>query len=118
MAYTFKDIKVWQRAHDLVLEVYKITRNFPSDEKYGLVSQLRRSVASIPTNIVEGYKKRSDKEFSYFLNISETSLEETKYHLFLACDLKYISKECFDNLSDVADEVGRMLTGFQKRLKQ
>ena len=80
MAHTFRDIKVWEKAHKLVLEIYKITGKFPSHEKYGLTAQIRRSAASVPTNIAEGYKRKSDKDFLHFLNIADSSLEETKYH--------------------------------------
>ena len=117
MAHTFKNIKVWQKAHELVLEIYEITKEFPSSEKYGLTSQLRKSAASIATNIVEGYKRRSDKDFAHFLNMADTSLEETKYHLLLACDLTYLSKSDYEQLSMLADEVGKMLFGFQKKLQ-
>lgn len=117
MAHTFKNIKVWQKAHELVLEIYKLTKIFPISERYGLTNQLRRSAASIATNIVEGYKRRSDKEFAYFLNIADGSLEETKYHLLLANDLKYIDKCSYEKLIMVAEEVGRMLYGLQKSLR-
>ncbi|OGL38305.1 MAG: hypothetical protein A2042_08610 [Candidatus Schekmanbacteria bacterium GWA2_38_11] len=116
MSYTFKNIKVWQKAHELVLEIYKVTKTFPSSEKYGLTPQLRRSVASVATNIVEGYKRRSDKDFAHFLNIADGSLEETKYHMLLANDLKYMDKKDYEHLSILADEVGRMLSAFQKKL--
>ena len=116
MGYTFKDIKVWQKAHELVLEIYKITKNFPSSEKFGLTAQLRRSAVSVATNIVEGYKRRSDKDFAHFLNMADGSLEETKYHLLLSYDLKYMDKNDYEQLSILSDEVGRMLFGFQKKL--
>lgn len=117
MAYTFKDIKVWQKAHEMVLEIYKVTKKFPNSEKYGLTAQLRRSAASVATNIVEGYKRRSDKDFAHFLNMADTSLEETKYHLLLACDLKFLDKNNYERLIKLTDEIGRMLSGFQKKLK-
>ena len=117
MAHTFKNIKVWQKAHELVLEIYKLTTNFPLSERYGLTSQIRRSAVSIPTNIVEGYKRRSDKEFAHFLNIADASLEETKYHLLLGNDLKYINNGDYERLIVGAEEVGRMLYGLQKSLK-
>lgn len=117
MAHTFKNIKVWQKAHELVLEIYKITKIFPGSERYGLIAQLRRSASSIATNIVEGYKRKSDRDFAHFLNMANSSLEETKYHLLLACDLKYLNKNNYERLSILADEVGRMLFGFQKKLK-
>ncbi|OGW85071.1 MAG: hypothetical protein A3C35_04445 [Omnitrophica bacterium RIFCSPHIGHO2_02_FULL_46_11] len=116
MAHTFKNIKVWQKAHEMVLEVYKVTNKFPHSEKYGLVSQLRRSAASVPTNIVEGYKRKSNKDFAHYLNMADSSLEETKYHLLLANDLGYLNKDNYEELTAVADEVGRMLFGFQQKL--
>jgi len=117
MAHTFKNIKVWEKAHNLVVEIYKITKCFPYSERYGLTSQVRRSAVSIPTNIVEGYKRRSEKDFAHFLNLADSSLEETKYHLFLALDLKYLSKNEYDRLFTLSEEIGKMLCGFQKSLK-
>ena len=117
MAHTFRNIKAWQRAHEMTLETYKVTKLFPSSERYGITAQLRRSSASVAANIVEGYKRRSDKDFAHFLNMADGSLEETKYHLLLAYDLKYLNKDKYEELSILADEVGRMLFGFQKKLK-
>lgn len=112
---TFKDLKVWQKAHSLVLEVYKITKTFPAEERYGLVSQMRRSAISIPTNIVEGNKRRSRKEYLYFLNLAHASLEETKYHILLSRDLDLLEEE-FVELNQLCDEVGRMINGLQRSL--
>ena len=117
MANEFDKIKVWKKSHELVLAVYKATRDFPSTENSGLTSQIRRAVVSVPSNIVEGYKRGSKKEFLRFLCISNSSLEEVKYQLFLAKDLKYLKKDEYKKLSESADEVGRMLSGFQKSLK-
>ncbi|MBU1887787.1 MAG: four helix bundle protein [Candidatus Omnitrophica bacterium] len=117
MAHTFKNIKVWEKAHRLVLDVYKVTKKFPKDEKYGLTAQLRRSASSVPTNIVEGYKRKSDKDFLHFLNIADSSLEETKYHLLLSLDLKYLNNTEYERLLTLTDEVGKMLFGFQQKLK-
>ncbi len=80
------------------------------------MAQIRRSVSSIPTNIVEGFKRISSKEFAHFLNIADASLEETKYHLILAYDLGYLSKDEYKKLDDLCNEVGRMLYGLQKKL--
>ena len=99
------------------MEVYKITNMLPASEKYGLTAQLKRSAASVSTNIVERYKRRTDKEFSYFLSIADGSLKETKYHSFLSFELKYIKKEDYERLSKIADEIGCMLFCFQKKLK-
>ena len=115
--YTFRNLKVWQKAHEMALEIYKGTKTFPSSEKYGLIAQIRRSAVSVATNIVEGYKRKSSKDFAHFLNIADSSLEETKYHLLLACDLNYLCKSDYERLLVLADEVGRMLYGFQKNLK-
>ena len=113
---TFKDLVVWQKAHELTLGIYKVTHGFPSEEKFGLISQLRRSTSSIPANIVEGYKKNSRKEFLHFLNTAETSLEETKYHLLLSKDLGYLSEELYNSLMIISNDIGRMLTNLQKSL--
>lgn len=115
--YTFRNLKVWQKAHVMVLKIYQETRNFPEVEKYGLVAQARRSIASVATNIVEGYKRKSDKDFAHFLNIAETSLEETKYHLLLSFDLKYLNEYQYKQLINTAEELGSMLFSFQKKLK-
>jgi four helix bundle protein len=113
---TFRDLKVWQKSHNLVLKIYKITKHFPSEERFGIISQLRRSGSSIPTNIVEGFKRKGNKEFRYFLNLADSSLEETKYHLILSLDLNYLVKEDFTKLEELCDEIGRMLNGLQKKL--
>ena len=113
---TFKDLKVWQKSHELTLEVYRITKSYPNEEKFGLVSQLRRSASSIPTNLAEGFKRRSRKDFAHFVNIAEGSLEETKYTLFLSYELGYLDKNKLDRLNKIGDEVGRMLTGLYKKL--
>ncbi len=111
---TFRDLKVWQKAHALTLEIYRATKKFPSDEKFGIIAQLRRSFSSIPTNIVEGFKRRSKKEQGYFFNVAESSLEETKYHLILSRDLGYLSHAMFGPFQDQADEVGRMLNAYRQ----
>jgi len=114
---TFRDLKVWEKAHKLVLEVYKITKNFPREEKFGLVAQLRRSISSVPTNIVEGHKRKSRKEYLYFLNTADGSLEEAKYQIMLSKDLGYLKDSEYNDLLPMCDEVGRMLYGLQKSLK-
>lgn len=76
---TFRDLKVWEKAHLLTLEIYNITKTFPQEEKFGLVSQMRRAAVSIATNIVEGHKRYSQKDFTHFLNMAQGSVEELKY---------------------------------------
>ena len=113
---TFRDLKVWQKAHELVLEIYKTTKTFPMEEKYVLVSQIRRSAASIPTNIVEGFSRKTNKDYAHFINIANGSLEETKYHILLARDLGYIKENDFNVLKGGCDEIGKMLYSFYRTL--
>jgi four helix bundle protein len=88
---TYKDLNVWKRADDLALAVYGATKRFPKDEVYGLTSQLRRASLSVPTNIVEGYARKGDKELARFIGIAIGSLAETEYLLSFALRLGYLS---------------------------
>jgi four helix bundle protein len=110
MIKTFKDIKVWGKAHELVLLVYKVTAQFPDEEKYCLSSQLRRASVSIPSNIVEGFRRNTKKDRNHFYIIANGSLEEVKYQVFLAKDLGYIDNPRYDELALRMDEVGKMLS--------
>lgn len=116
MVKTFRDLIVWQKAHQLTLEVYEITKTFPIEERFGLTLQIRKSSSSVPTNIAEGHKKKSRKEYLHFLNTADCSLEETKYQLILSKDLKYLKENDFERLFDLSEEVGRMLFSLQKSL--
>ncbi len=91
--------------------------NFPKTEQYGLISQLRRAVVSIPSNIVEGKARGSNKEYYRFLLIARASLEEAKYHILLAKDLKYIDIIIYNELNNDMDEVGRLLGGLIKSIR-
>jgi four helix bundle protein len=113
---TFKDLKVWQKSHQLVLEIYQLTKVFPSEEKFGLSAQIRRAAISIPSNIAKGFKRKSKKDFAHFLNMADSSLEEVKYQLFLARDLRYFSEEAFNQKQAQCEEVGKMLFGLAKSL--
>ncbi len=112
---SFKDLKVWGKAHKLSLEVYKMTKTFPEDEKFGLISQVRRSAVSICANIVEGYMK-STSDFKRFLSIARGSLEETKYYLILSKDLFYLSDSDYVRLLGICDEIGKMIFSLSRRL--
>src|SRR6188768_1398914 len=101
---SFRDLVVWQKAHQLVLAVYKLTKNFPKDERFGLISQIRRSSVSVAANIAEGFKKKGTADKLRIMNISQGSLSETEYYLLLAKDLDYGDT---DELMRQADEVGR-----------
>ncbi len=114
----FQNLLVWQKTHNLVLEIYKVTNQFPSEEKYGLTSQLRRSSSSIVTNIVEGYARKGKVEYLRYLTIANGSLEETKYHLLLARDLNYLSDLKFSGLLMLCEEIGRMICGFKNKIQK
>jgi four helix bundle protein len=114
MIKTFKDIKVWEKAHGLVLMVYRITAKFPEEEKYCLSSQLRRASISIPSNIVEGFRRNTKKDRNHFYVIANGSLEEVKYQLLLAKDLRYITDLNYEELVFQTDEVGKMLSAWIK----
>ena len=102
-AKTFEDLIVWQKAQQLVLEVYQITSHFPQHEIYGLTSQFKRSTVSIAANIAEGLKKRGNADKRRFLNISRGSLEECGYFLILTCDLGYYEvTKSQNNLTEVS----------------
>lgn len=98
----------------LVLSVYKLTNNFPQKEIFVLTSQMRRCAISIPSNLVEGFKRRTKNDSIHFYNIAEGSLEELKYQLILARDLKYISNAEFDEIYNLSEEVGKLINGWKK----
>jgi four helix bundle protein len=113
----FKDLKVWEKAHVLTLLVYEETRSFPKEELYGLTSQLRRAAASVAANIVEGCGRRSDGEFTRFLQIARGSASEVEYHLLLARDLHLLDEAKYRKLDSMVVEVERMLTGLVQRVR-
>ncbi|PWS32144.1 four helix bundle protein [Pedobacter paludis] len=105
----FKDLKVWEKGHQLTLGIYKASANFPKEEIYSLTNQLRRASASIPANIAEGCGKKSQADLANFLNISLGSANETEYFLILSKDLNYLTEEQFIILSNSINEVKAML---------
>jgi len=111
------NLKVWKLAHQLTLKVYMISKKFPSSELYGLISHVRRSSSSVPTNIIEGQGRQYKKEFIQFLYIAKGSLEETNYQLFLAKDLSYISNEEYSELNILCTRIKMMLYKLIKSLK-
>ena len=108
-AKTFRDLIVWQKAHEFVLATYRLSKRFPWDERYGLTSQFRRAAVSIAANIVEGFKKKGHRDKARFLNIAQASLEECRYYLILVSDLKYGDTS---ELNRQLEEVSRLLTGY------
>jgi four helix bundle protein len=113
----FRDLKVWQKAHELTLDVYRRTAPFPKEELYGLTSQLRRACASTAANIVEGRSRGSDADFARFLQIASGSAAEAEYHLLLARDLGHLSPQDYDALFERSSEVRKMLSNLILKLK-
>ena len=112
-AQSFRDLVVWQKAHQFVLSVYRLTESFPDREKFGLSHQMRRAAVSVPANIAEGFGKRSQAEKARFLNIAEGSLEECRYYLILAHDLGYGQT---DSLTVALEEVSRLLNAYARAI--
>lgn len=117
-AITFKDLKIWQKSHQLALNIYQITKKFPTEEKFGLVSQMRRASVSVASNIVEGFKRKSLKDSLNFYNIADASLEELKYQLLLSFDLKFINNNEFTRVINLSEEVSKMLCRWNQYQRQ
>ena len=113
----FRQLKVWEKSHQLALAVYMVTREFPKEELYGLTSQIRRSGMSIPTNIAEGCGRFTDADFARFLQIAMGSASETEYQLILAQDLGFLPKDSYEKLHNEVEEVKRMLASLLKTLR-
>jgi four helix bundle protein len=105
----FRKLLVWQKAHHLVMLVYKFTENFPKPELFGMTSQIRRAIVSVPANIAEGYAAGGKGQFVRFLNIAQGSLAEVEYYLILAADLNYITDEQYKETESLRGEVGFLL---------
>ena len=114
----FRQLTVWQKSYALTLDVYKHTKSFPAEERYGLTSQLRRCVVSVPANIAEGYERNHRKEYLQFLHIAKGSLGETETYLLLSVDLGYLSNETYTLLESQRAEVGRILRGLINSLTE
>ena len=113
----YRGLLAWQKAMNLVENVYRQTRSFPSDERFGLTSQIQRAAVSIPSNIAEGSGLNSQTEFSRFISIAYGSLCELETQLTIALRLGYLEESNFNHLFSEATEVARLLRGFQKSLK-
>ena len=113
----FRELKVWEKAHHLSLEIYRFTQNFPQHEIFGLTSQARRASVSIPANIAEGCGRGSDADLARFLQISMGSASELEYFILLSHDLKFLTPTDHNKLNDKVIEVKRMLTSFIKTLR-
>ena len=113
----FRKLTVWQKSHSLTLEIYKVTENFPKNELFGLISQIRRSCVSIPANIVEGCGRNSDPEFARFLSIAMGSATELEYHLLLARDLGLLGQTDYENLNKSLIGIKQLLNNFIKKIR-
>jgi four helix bundle protein len=111
-----KDLLVWQKSHQLVLRVYKYTIDLPGEEKFGLLSQMRRCGVSIPSNIAEGFRRKGKDKFQFY-SYAQGSLEELKYQILLCYDLNYINQDKYSELINLSNEVGKMLNSWIKSLK-
>jgi four helix bundle protein len=114
----FKQLKVWEKSHQLTLDVYRATVSFPQEERYGLTSQIRRAASSIPANIAEGCGRDSQGDFLRFLRIALGSASELEYHLILACDLDYLPDADFEPLNRAVVEAKKMLTALIRSIQR
>ena len=115
MKHNFKKLDIWKRSRSLVKEIYVLTRKFPKEEFYGITSQIRRAVISIPSNISEGVSRSTDAQIVHFLDISIASSCEVETQLFLSFDLEYISETDLNRLIDEITQIRKMTMRFQNK---
>lgn len=113
----FEDIKAWQKASQLVKDIYKVTSKGSFSKDYSLKDQIRRASISVMSNIAEGFSRQSDKEFSQFLHVAKGSASEAQSQLYVALDLKYISEATFKELYELSEETIKLVSGFIRYLK-
>ena len=114
---TYKDLTVWQKSMLLARRIYEITARFPSDEKFGLVSQMRRCAVSIPSNIAEGYGREGEREHSHFLFVSLGSSNELETQMILSHDFRYVDEENYQEIMNLNSEVNKMLSSLVYKLR-
>ena len=117
MGESYRDLRVWQRAMELVFGVYDVTRSFPKDELYGLVSQMRRAAVSVPSNIAEGKGRLTDRDRAHFYSQARGSLLELETQILIAQRLEYMFEARAKSLIETAAELGRMLNGLIERIR-
>lgn len=113
----FRNLKVWQKAHELTLAVYAATRSFPKEEMYGVTGQMRRAAVSVPSNLAEGCCRQGDTEFGRFAQIALASLSELEYFLLLTRDLQLVDETVYGHTNGMAEEVRRMLIALIQKLR-
>ena len=114
----FKELKVWQKTHNLVLDIFRHTQDFPTEERFGLTAHLRKTATSVGSNISEGCGRESELELARFLSIAAGSASEAEYQLILARDLGYLSPKAREDLDTQVNEVERMLNSFIQKLRR
>ncbi len=112
----FSNLSIWQKSHELSLKIYTVTKSFPKEEMFGLTSQMRRSAASIPTNIAEGCGRSTNPQLKRFLDFSIGSASELEYQIILSKDLSYIPANIFNELNTMVTEVRKMIHAYRSRL--
>jgi four helix bundle protein len=112
----YRKLMVWQRSHKIVLELYRVTQTFPRSEQYGITSQIRRAALSVPTNLAEGCRRCSSREYAHFLNIAQGSLSETEYLVLVGRDLGYIRAELAAKLLAELGELLKMLNALRRKV--
>lgn len=115
---SYKDLEVWQKAMDMVVMCYQITKSFPKSEVYGLAGQLQRAAVSIPANIAEGRERKHSKEFVQHLSIAYSSPAEVETHIQIAQRLSYVGSENAKQLLEKTSEIGRMINGLRKSIEK
>lgn len=113
---TYNDLIVWQKAMQLITEIYMITKKFPKEERYGLISQIRRSSVSVPSNIAEGFGRDSTNDYVRFLQIANGSLYELQTQLKICNNLKYLSNQIYNKIYEQSREIERMLASLIRKL--
>lgn len=117
MTQSFKEVVAWQKAHEFVVMVYEMTRQYPSAERFSLCSQFQRAAISIPANIAEGYRRDGINDKLRFLNIAQGSLEECRYYILLSKDLGYINAQAYEVMNSAIEETSRLLNAYYKGIK-
>ncbi len=114
---SYKDLLIWQKGIEIVVSVYKLTKNFPQEELFSLTNQIKRASVSVPSNIAEGYGRNTDKSFSHFLDIARGSLYELETQLLIARELEFIQNtDMFNHVISLIEEEGKMINAFYKSL--
>jgi four helix bundle protein len=115
---SYRDLVAWQKGMELVREIYKISRDFPKDEIFGLISQMRRAAVSIPSNIAEGHQKLSRKEYQHFLGNARASLAEIETQILIAQELGYLGEIEMNRILELSAELGRVLNGLINSIRK